>query len=94
MKKCVYNLMKMRGMTQKELGLKVGVKKLNEEKSKLIQEKKISEEQKSNEITKDDLSKYHIDLSNADFKTKQAIVQKLIKKIIIDDKSVTIEWHF
>lgn len=70
------------------------VEKLNEEKSKLIQEKKISEEQKSNEITKDDLSKYHIDLSNADFKTKQAIVQKLIKKIIIDDKSVTIEWHF
>src|SRR5690606_14891019 len=70
------------------------IEKLNREKNRLVEERKAREEMKTREITYEELEKYHIDLSKADFETKQAIVQKLLRSITIDGKSVTIEWLF
>ena len=70
------------------------IEKLNEEKNRLIQERRNYEELKANQISSEELERYRIDLSQADFETKQAIVQKLIKSITINEKSVSIEWLF
>jgi len=68
--------------------------KLNEEKNQLLREQRNHGAAKNKQITKEELEKYRIDLTRADFETKQAIVEKLIKSITINDKSVSIEWLF
>jgi len=70
------------------------IEKLNAEKNRLIRERREYEESKAKQISREELERYRIDLAAADFETKQAIVQKLIKSITINDKSVSIEWFF
>ena len=70
------------------------ISKLNEEKNQLLQDQRNQDAAKKKQITKEELEKYTIDLTRADFETKQAIIQKLIKSITINDKSVSIEWLF
>lgn len=70
------------------------IEKLKEEKKLLILKKKEYEESNAKQITKEELERYKIDLAAADFVTKQAIVQKLIKSIKIKEKSIAIEWFF
>lgn len=70
------------------------IEKLNEEKKRLLRDQRNHDAVKKKQITKEELDKYRIDLTEADFSTKQAIVQKLIKSITISGKSVSIEWHF
>ena len=70
------------------------IEKFNEEKNRLIREKKEYDESKAKNITSEELDRCIIDLAAADFATKQAIVQKLIKSITINDKSISIEWLF
>lgn len=70
------------------------IEKLNAEKNRMIRERREYEESKAKQISREELERYRIDLAAADFETKQAIVQKLIKSITINDKSVSIEWLF
>ena len=70
------------------------IEKLNEEKNKLLQEQRNQDAAKKKQITKEELDRYRIDLLRADFATKQAIVEKLIKSITINGKSISIEWLF
>jgi site-specific DNA recombinase len=77
-----------RGMLNKQ------IERLNAEKQGLLREKRAYEETMKSYLSKEELDKYKIDLAKADFTTKRAIVEKLIKSIIINGKSVTIQWHF
>jgi len=70
------------------------IEKLNEEKNRLVQEHRSREALMKKQVTKEELEQYRIDLANADFESKQSIVQKLIKSITINGKSVSIEWIF
>lgn len=70
------------------------IEKLNEEKKQLLRDQSNHDATKKKRITKEELERYRIDLSSAEFEAKQAIVQKLIKSITINDKSVSIEWLF
>jgi len=70
------------------------IEKLNGEKKQLLRDRRDDDANKKKKITKEELEKYRIDLTRADFETKQAIVEKLIKSITINDKSVSIEWLF
>lgn len=70
------------------------IEKLNREKNQLLHDQRNQGVAEKKRITKEELEKYRIDLSSAEFEVKQAIVQKLIKSITINDKSVSIEWLF
>jgi site-specific DNA recombinase len=70
------------------------VAKLDEEKRRIYELKEIQENQLQNSISSDQLQQYKIDLSAADFPTKQAIVQKLIEQITIYGDDVEITWTF
>lgn len=70
------------------------IEKLNEEKSRLVQEQRSEEAVRKKQITNEDLERYRIDLAKADFGSKQAIIEKLIRSLTINDKSVSIEWLF
>lgn len=79
---------------------KVPVSLLNKQVTSLEQEKKQlqkkieDQKQMQNQlISEEDLKNYSIDVMTADFPTRQAIVQKLIKNIIINDKDLEIEWN-
>lgn len=69
------------------------VKKLNREKSLIIKKRQMKEEQEK-DITPEQLKQYSIDLASADFPEKQAVIQKLIRGIVIKGESVEIEWNF
>lgn len=64
------------------------------EKEQLQKKKESQELQQNHTFTEDDLKQYSIDLTIADFNTKQAIVQKLIKQINIFGEDVEIIWNF
>lgn len=68
--------------------------KLNEEKNRLLLEQRNQHAIENKAISKEELDRYRIDLAAADFTTKQAIIQKLIKAITVDGESVAIEWLF
>lgn len=70
------------------------IERLNAEKQRLLHEWKAQEEAQKKQVTKEELERYKIDLAKADFATKRAIVEKLIRSITINGKSVTIEWLF
>ncbi|MEF2244010.1 recombinase family protein [Paenibacillus sp. IITD108] len=70
------------------------LKSLNDEKEHLVKNKLMVEKQKETILTTDKLEKYVIDLGNVDFEAKQAIIQKLIQKIVIKGESISIEWIF
>ena len=70
------------------------IEKLNREKEALVQQKILQDKQLRSTITADQLKQYAIDLDQADFATRQAIVQKLIRCIYIDGENVEIEWNF
>lgn len=67
---------------------------LEQEKLELQRKKERQENQLESLISEKDLKQYSIDLLAADFPTRQAIVQKLIKQIIIHDENVEIVWNF
>lgn len=67
------------------------IKEYNREKEELI---KRQNEQRSEIINIDKLEQYVLDLRDADFATKRAIVEKLINRIYINDKNITIDWNF
>jgi len=66
---------------------------LEKEKVELLNKKKIQEQQLSVSIQEEDLKKYAIDITAAEFSTRQAIVQKLINKIIVNGEDVEILWN-
>lgn len=70
------------------------IEKLNREKEELVQQKILQDKQLRSTITADQLKQYAIDLDQADFATRQAVVQKLIRCIYIDGENVEIEWNF
>lgn len=67
---------------------------LEQEKIDLQNKMETQEMQLQTVITEKELKQYSIDLISADFPTKQAIIHKLIKQIIIDDENVDIVWNF
>jgi len=80
------------GKFQKEM-LDKQVDILNIEKEELL--KKQNEDSKNqNSITQEEIEELVIDISNADFSTKQATVQKLIKRINVDGEDINVEWNF
>lgn len=80
------------GKFQKEM-LDKQVDILNVEKEELL--KKQNEDSKNqNSITQEEIEELVIDISNADFSTKQATVQKLIKRINVDGEDINVEWNF
>lgn len=70
------------------------VQDVEEEKNKLLQKKKRQEKQLQNSISDKELKQYSIDIMAADFPTRQAIVQKLIKNITIKGEDIEILWNF
>lgn len=79
----------------------IPIKLLNKQMSVLerekeeIQKKKNQQEAKQRTgITEKDLKQYALDITTADFSTRQAIVQKLIKQIIIHGEDIEILWNF
>jgi site-specific DNA recombinase len=70
------------------------VTKLDEEKRRIYELKEKQENQLQNTISLDQLKQYQMDLSAADFPTRQAIVQKLIDQITIYGDNVEIRWTF
>lgn len=66
--------------------------KINEEKEKLLQSKK--KHKQTDVLTPDFLENAYIDIDAADFPTKQAITQKLIKEIVISNNDIKIVWNF
>jgi site-specific DNA recombinase len=67
---------------------------LEEEKVQLLQKRDIQEVEFNTFIPEADLKQYSIDLFAADFPTRQAVIQKLIKQIIIHDENLEIVWNF
>jgi site-specific DNA recombinase len=70
------------------------IDKLNQEKQAIIEQKKLQENDLAFNVTLEQLQNYTLDLSNVQFSDKQAIIQKLIRRITIDGKNVQIEWSF
>jgi site-specific DNA recombinase len=67
---------------------------LEEEKLQLQHKKEMQEIHSSTVITEKELKQYSIDLTSAEFSTRQSIIQKLINQIIIHDEKVEIVWNF
>lgn len=67
---------------------------LEQEKMQLQDKADLQEMQRSKVITDKELKQYSVDLLSADFATRQAIVQKLIQKIIIRGEELEIVWNF
>lgn len=67
---------------------------LEQEKIQLQNKLEMQEMQQSTVITKKELQQYSINLMSADFSTRQAIIQKLIKEIIIHGEDIEIVWNF
>jgi site-specific DNA recombinase len=60
-----------------------------------LQNKRDMQQMQFNTVISDkDLQQYSIDLQTADFSTRQTIVQKLIKQIVIHNENVEIMWNF
>lgn len=70
------------------------VNNLELEKEELQKKKNQQEVKQRNAFTEKDLKKYVIDITTADFSTRQAIIQKLIKQIIIHGEDIEILWNF
>ncbi|MBG9657850.1 recombinase family protein [Cytobacillus firmus] len=67
---------------------------LEQEKEQLHDKKLRQEMQQRTAFSEKELKQYAIDLTAADFPTRQAIVQKLIKQIFIHGEDVEIVWNF
>jgi site-specific DNA recombinase len=67
---------------------------LEEEKAQLQNKSDMQDVQQGIVFTKKELKQYSIDLMSADFSTRQAIIQKLIKEIIIHGEDIEIVWTF
>lgn len=67
---------------------------LEQEKIGLQEKKNQQEAKQKHGITEKELKQYALDITTADFPTKQAIVQKLIKQIIVHGEDVEIRWDF
>ncbi|MBG9548320.1 recombinase family protein [Cytobacillus firmus] len=66
-----------------------------EQEKEQLQDKKLRQEmQQRTAFSEKELKQYAIDLTAADFPTRQAIVQKLIKQIFIHGEDVEIVWNF
>lgn len=74
------------------LNKQIGV--LEQEREELQKRKKQQEVNQNNSITEKELKQYTLDINTADFPTRQAIVQKLIKQITIYDEDIEIIWNF
>ncbi|WP_068792146.1 recombinase family protein [Brevibacillus laterosporus] len=70
------------------------VEKLNYEKQALHIQKLHQEQISQTTITNSKLKEYVIDLRVAEFSDRQAIVQKLIRKITVFGDTLEIEWNF
>lgn len=70
------------------------IQKLNQEKQKINEHKIQQEEVLQSSVTAEQLKESVIDLTAAEFPERQAIVQKLIRQIVIRGKSIEIEWAF
>lgn len=68
--------------------------KLDQEKRRLLEQKEQQDHRLNSVIDREQLKQYSIDLSSADFPTRQAIVQKLISDIRIHEEDVEISWTF
>ncbi|MEW9673307.1 hypothetical protein [Ammoniphilus sp. 3BR4] len=70
------------------------IKKLDSEEQALYDKIARQEERIYSTITGEQLKQYSVDLVAADFPTKQAIVQKLVRQIYVDSDDIEIEWAF
>lgn len=70
------------------------IKKIGEEKEELIYQENLIKFQEESQISFEELKNYKLSINKMDFETKHAMVQKLIKSIIIDNDTVKIEWNF
>lgn len=67
---------------------------LEAEKSQIQLKIEEQENQQDTVITDEELKQYSIDIMAADFPTRQAVVQKLIKQIIVHGEDLEIIWNF
>lgn len=70
------------------------ISELEEEKIRLMKLRDLDNQESIQEISKDDLDQYTIDLTTGDFATRQAVVHKLIREIIVHGENVSIVWNF
>ncbi|RHW37287.1 recombinase family protein [Neobacillus notoginsengisoli] len=70
------------------------MEELQTERLYLKKREELQEEKSSIVITEEDLKQFSIDLNAGDFPTRQAIVQKFIKEIIIHGDDIEIIWNF
>ncbi|WP_430482771.1 recombinase family protein [Rossellomorea marisflavi] len=68
--------------------------RLDEEKRRVYDLKLQQEHRLQNSFSIKELEQYKIDLTTADFSTKQAIVQKLIQQITIYGEDIELTWNF
>lgn len=68
------------------------ISKLVDEKKRLFEAKEKQDAHANVAITEQMLEQYAIDITKVDFYDKQAIVQKLIDRIVINGESISIEW--
>lgn len=70
------------------------LEKLNVEKENLVRKKSESQKVVENTISQEDLDDYVIALEEEpDFSIRRAVIEKLIKRIVIKDTAVKIEWN-
>ncbi|WP_209121562.1 recombinase family protein [Alkalihalobacillus sp. BA299] len=81
------------GSIEKSL-LNKQIKKLDEEKKSLLEAQRKQEDQSNINISTKLLERYAIDLKDAEFDEKQAIIQKLIDHITVNGENLQIEWNF
>lgn len=80
------------GLIEKEkLDKQIG--NLNRDKEAILQKQKEQEINQRNKLTDEDIKEYVINLKNADFKTKQATIQKLIRNMTVNGDDIAIEWR-
>jgi len=65
----------------------------NIEKEELLS-RKHAQEQELTSISIKDIKNYVIDLKQADFSTKRAIIEKLISQVYVNNEDISIEWNF
>lgn len=70
------------------------IAELELEKAQLQKRIEEQERQFEFEITDNELKQYSVDILAADFSTRQVVVQKFIKEIIIHGESIEIIWNF
>lgn len=70
------------------------IEQLNQEKEMLYKKSRQQKEQINARVTAEEIKQFHMDLQLAEFDEKQAIIQRLIHRIVVHGERLEIEWTF